>query len=74
MTTNVTVTNNGPDLLRVIYYDEERAFKKICDLVQVGESKTIAIWNGNVPVFQSIGHNETMSETNEFYSVPPARM
>lgn len=75
MTTRVTVKNEGPDLLMIRYYAEDRQFKAGHQVLAVGESCDITVWNGNLPVMWPLGHVEAATVTDEpkrLFTVPPA--
>lgn len=72
MTTRVKITNEGPENAGVWYYDQDRKFKSHKDVLKVGESISIDIWNGHLPVLLPLGHAKEITDSNKFYAVPPA--
>jgi len=50
MTITVTIKNDGPHPGGVMYYDEARQIKPHVDTLLPGESITMNVWNGHIPM------------------------
>jgi len=72
MTTRIKITNEGPENAAVWYYGQDRVFAEHKDVVLVGQSIEIDVWDGHLPVLLPIGAAKTASNSGRFYSVPPA--
>ena len=72
MTTVVTIKNEGPDELLIATYKEDRTFSDVETRVAVGESVSVTVWNGNLPVLWPIGHGVIAGHSGKFFAVPPA--
>ena len=55
MTITVTIKNEGPHAAGLMYYDESRRLKPYTDTLKPGESITVNVWNGNLPVVLPYG-------------------
>lgn len=69
MTVTVTIKNEGPHAAGIMYYDETRQFKSHTDTVQPGQSITVNVWDGHLPVVLPYG--PVTGEPSLFRS-PPA--
>lgn len=50
MTITIKITNEGPHAGSIMYYDDARQFQPRTDTLQPGESITVNVWDGNLPV------------------------
>ena len=71
MTVTVKITNEGPHDAGVMYYDEARRFKQHTDTLQPGQSITVNVWDGNLPVLLPCAPADAEPR---FFRSPPATM
>lgn len=69
MTITITIKNEGPHTGGVMYYDEARQFKEQTDVLQPGESITVNVWNGHLPVVLPYGPSP---DAARLFRSPPA--
>jgi hypothetical protein len=69
MTITVTIKNDGPHRGAVIYYNESRQFKEQVDTLMPGDSITVNVWDGHLPV---VCPWEVRDKAASFFAVPPA--
>lgn len=75
MTTRVKITNEGPEYLSVRYYNEQRQFTEQRDILKPGESVTVDVWNGKLPVLWPFDPRAVETDGDaKFYACPPATM
>lgn len=73
MTTRIKITNVGPENAWVWYYNEERHFKPHKDVLLVGQSIELDVWDGHLPVVLPLRGVERDTEgAARFFRVPPA--
>ena len=72
MTITVTIKNEGPHAGGVMYYDEARQFKPHTDTLKPGDSITVNVWNGHLPVILPYG--PPTDEPTSLFRAPPATM
>jgi hypothetical protein len=73
MTTRIKIINVGPESAVIWYYNAARHFEPHKDLLKVGDSKEIDVWDGHLPVVLPAGQ-ATVATAGEvrFMSVPRA--
>ena len=77
MTTVVKITNEGPEHAMVWAYTEQRQFKPHADLLKPGESISVNVWDGHLPVVLPAGRNDfalAPGEEPRFFPAPPTTM
>lgn len=76
MTTQITITNDGPENLLVRYYNKERQFKDAQHILTPGDSIPVTVWDDNIPVTWCIGKTNVIpkptGEPLRFFRAPPA--
>ena len=73
MTTRIKITNVGPEHAMIWYYNAARTFELHKDLLKVGDTREIEVWDGHLPVVLP-ARNATVVVDGEvsLMSVPPA--
>ena len=72
MTITVTIKNEGPTAMGVMYYNEARQFKAQTDTLAPGESLTVNVWDGHLPVLLPYG--PPTEDAPRLFRSPPATM
>ena len=76
MTTQIRITNEGPENAAILYYNQARIFIQHKDLLKPGDFIIVSVWDGNLPVVLPMGNAEKIDSfpksPMEFFRSPPA--